>query len=512
MSYKGKVVLIRPENVYNYNNYPPLGLITAGSALKACGYEVVIINCFMEEDALKTISEAIEGAVFAGISIWTSEIPDAYRIIKHIKSTSSVPVVVAGWHCTLFPEQTAAVTEIDYLIAGEGEEHIVTLADMLVAGQKPPRIFIRKMLDMEKLPAPDYSLDHNIERFITSYLTDKLSEYVRQPMRWLPYESSRGCPSQCTFCINVVADNMRYRKKSADKVVDELEELVKKHQLTHLKIIDDNFFVDIKRTRAICEGMIKKGLNVTWDGECRCDYFNERHMNDETLVLLKKSGLIQLTLGIESGSTHTLKLMKKGIKPEQAKFAVKQCDRYGIIPRSSFIIEIPGESIEDIKMTIGFINEMRKYKLFTCGVNTFRPYPKCELTEGLMKQGVLKEPQSFVEWTTRSVIDLYTAAEYVRPWQVDPAFSESASYYLNMESAIRLGNHLIDNPIDRFKNTMFMTIAKVRNRLMFYHFPFDKEMYKRFFVKFYEQKKEFEAKNIVQPQRSTEKKYAHIDV
>ena len=89
------------------------------------------------------------------------------------------------------------------------------------------------MLNLETLPLPDYGIDKNIERFISNYLTDKLSEYVRQPMRWLPYESSRGCPSHCTFCINVVADNTRYRKKSAEKVVSEIEHIVKKYNLTH---------------------------------------------------------------------------------------------------------------------------------------------------------------------------------------------------------------------------------------------------------------------------------------
>ena len=219
MSQNNKVVLIRPMNVYNYNNYPPLGLISMGSALQAKGYDVEIINSPLEQDTLKRVTEALPGALFVGLSIMTSEIPDCYRIMKHIKSISSVPILVGGWHCTLFPEQTAELPEIDYLIPGEGEEHIVALADALKEGRKLPKIFTRKMYDMESLPAPDYSLDHKIERFITSYLTDKLSQIVVQPMRWLPYESSRGCPSQCTFCINVVADNMRYRKKSAKKEI-----------------------------------------------------------------------------------------------------------------------------------------------------------------------------------------------------------------------------------------------------------------------------------------------------
>ena len=489
----GKILLIRPQNVYNYNNYPPLNLISIGSELKAAGYIIKIINSAFEKDSLKTIGRELKDSLFVGISLLTSEVPDAYRIVKFIKENSDIPIVVGGWHCTLFPEQMARCEYLDYVIAGEGEKHIVNIARCIENREKSDsKIFPKKILDLETLHIPDYSIDENIERFITSYLTDKLSEYVELPMRWLPYESSRGCPSHCTFCINVVTDNTRYRKKSAEKVLSEIEQIVKKYNLTHLKIVDDNFFVDIKRVREICEGIIKKDLHITWDGECRCDYFNSHKLNDETLKLCKRSGLIQLTLGIESGSPLTLKLMKKGITTEQAEFAVKKCNEHGIIARSSFILETPGETLKDIKQTISFINRLRKYHFFTCGVGTFRPYPKCELTEKLLKEGFLKEPARFEEWTDRHIIDMYTSAEYIRPWQVNGKYSESAAYYLNMESAVRLGNYQIDRGIDRLKNNIFIFLAKIRNKFMFYKFSFDKNIYKTFLVSFYKRRQELE--------------------
>jgi len=490
---RDKVVLIRPENVYHYNNYPPLNLISLGSKLKQEGYRVKIINCAFEKDPLGKISSELEDVLFAGVSMLTSEAVDAYRVIRHIKEHSDVPVVAGGAHCTLFPEQMARSGYIDHVVAGEGEEHIVKIANMIKSGAKESdKIFPKELLDLESLPLPDYSLDGNIETFISGYLTDKLSEYVRQPMRWLPYESSRGCPSQCTFCINVVTNNNIYRKKSADKVIDEVEHIVKKHRLTHLKIIDDNFFVDIERVRKICSGIIEKGLDITWDGECRCDYFNDRMLNDDTLKLLKRSGLVQLTLGIESGSPRTLKLMKKGITPAQAEEAVKRCDCHGIIARSSFMLEVPGERLDDIKETARLINRLRKYPRFTCGVGTFRPYPRCELTEKLVRDGYLKEPLDFEGWTDRKVIDMYTSAEYIRPWQVNGKYSERAAYYLNMESAVRLGNYQLDDPRDRLKNNIFMSLARARNRFLFYRFDLDKVMYKRFLEDFYEKRQGLE--------------------
>lgn len=488
-----KILLIRPENIYNYNNYPPLGLINIGSVLKLKGYDVKIINCPLEKEPLKTIGKELKDCLFAGITLLTSEIPDAYRIIKFIKENSSIPVVVGGWHCTLYPDQMADCEYIDFVVAGEGEEHILEIADKLKDNiEIGSKTFHKKILDLEKLPIPDYSTDENIEHFISTYLTDKLSEYVTQPMRWLPYDSSRGCPSSCTFCINVVTGNTRYRKKSAGKVISEIEHIVKEYKLTHLKIIDDNFFVDIERVRKICTGIIKRELNITWDAECRCDYFNNEMLNDETLMLAKSSGLVQLTLGVESGSVHTLNLMKKNITPEQGEFAVRKCNEHGIIARSSLIIEIPGETREDIEKTIDFVKRLRKYPYFTCGVQTFRPYPKCELTEKLLKEGYLNEPKTFKEWTDKETINMYVACQYVRPWQVDGKYYESAAFYHTMESGVSLGFHLIDRIIDRLKYKSFIGLAKLRNKLDFYKFPIDKQMYKAFFINFYERKQKSE--------------------
>jgi radical SAM superfamily enzyme YgiQ (UPF0313 family) len=484
-----KILLIRPANVYNYNNYPPLNLILLASALRQHGFETEIINSAFEQDISGAIRERLSGVLFVAITLLTPEVPDGLTIMKSIREHSAVPIIVGGWHCTLFPEQMAASGYVDYVITGEGEEHIVELACLLRDGKRPEnKIFQKKVIDLNSLPEPDYSLEPAVERFIAGYLTDTLSKYVKQPIRWLPYESSRGCPSECTFCINVVTGNTKYRKKDASRVISEIENIVRKYRLTHVKFIDDNFFVDIKRVREICRGILDKKLEISWDAECRCDYFNERILNDDTLALAKKAGLVQLTLGIESGSEHTLDVMRKNITPEQAEFAVQKCNQFGIIARSSFMLEVPGETREDIVTTIRFINRMRKYPWFSCGVGTFRPYPKCELTETLVKEGYLKEPQTLEEWISSDVINMYTAAEYIRPWQVDGKYSVSAAYYLNMESATRLGSHQITRLSDKLINHIFITIARIRNRFLFYRFPVDMNLYKKFVENYYARK------------------------
>ncbi len=487
MSSKNKVLLIRAKNIYNYNNYPPLGLIHLATVLKLNNYEPLIINSHLEADIFATIKKHLNDCLFVGLTLLTGEIPEAYEIMKFIKENSNVPIVVGGWHCTLFPEQTADCEYIDYLIPGEGEERIVEVATIIKEGRKiSSKIFPKQVLDLEKLPTPDYSLDSNIENYIINFLTDKLAGYVRRPMRWLPYDSSRGCPSLCTFCINVVTNNTHYRKKSAEKVLFDIELIVKKYNLSHLKFIDDNFFVDIVRARKICQGIVDKGLNITWDAECRCDYFNDHMINEESLALFKKSGLVQLTLGVESGSQNTLNIMKKGITPIQGENAIKVCSEHGIIPRCAFMIEVPGETMDDIKKTVTFVKKLRKYDHFTCGLQIFRPYPKCELTDKMIKDGTFREPAAFTEWRNKDVIEMYSTHQYIRPWHVNGVYSEAAAYYNTMESGVSLSASMLPNPVDRLILWLFIATAKIRNRLDFYRWPVDRKLYKKFFTRVYQ--------------------------
>ncbi|MBT6228453.1 MAG: hypothetical protein HOI47_17560, partial [Candidatus Scalindua sp.] len=77
-----EIILIRPKNIYNYNNYPPLNLINLASVLKLNKYNVSIINAHLEEDVLAVINKKLEDCLFIGITLLTGDVPDAYRIMK----------------------------------------------------------------------------------------------------------------------------------------------------------------------------------------------------------------------------------------------------------------------------------------------------------------------------------------------------------------------------------------------------------------------------------------------
>ncbi|MFH1401641.1 MAG: radical SAM protein [Parcubacteria group bacterium] len=493
---KKRIVLIKPKNIYGYSAYPPLGLLTIGTVLYENGYDVEIINAAAQRNYKELLLKKCKGVLAVGITSYTSEIKSALEITDIIKKNFKVPIIWGGWHATLFPVQTCQDGNVDFVITNEGDYSMLRLVRSLegknrledvpgIIYKKDGKIFINKStgcLDIETLPLIKYDLVN-----VSDYSSTKLTDYFSRAKNvWLPYQSSRGCPHRCTFCINTVTNNNIYRKKSARKVIEEVRSFIKKYGLTHLRIIDDNFFVDCRRVKEICEGFIKNKFNITWDAECRVDYFKEGHLDDKLLSLCAKSGLIELTLGCESGSQKILDLMKKDVKVEQIVNCVTQCRKYKIIPRCSFMVGIPGESKEDIFMTARLINKLRKIEpRMAWGVATFRPYPKSEMCEDLKKKGVFREPKNLREWTTKKYVEYYTERNYKQPWQTHPELAYNMSFFYTLAGGVLLTNQQIKFNILKKINSFFIKLAEKRTEYLFFKLPIDRYFYSFFHRMYY---------------------------
>jgi len=475
------VLLVRPANVYGVYNYPPLGLILIGTALAEEGYKIEIMTHEDESSFESDLVKKARGAFAVGITATTAEIQDGIRLARALRNSfdRKLPLIWGGWHTTLFPEQMGVSMLVDYAVTGDGESSALLVAQHILQGDdlSGMKVVRSPNCDLDKLALPRYDLLANIESYITRPLTDKFQEYYQGALRWLPYESSRGCPHDCAFCINVVADNRKYRCKDAQKVAMELSGLVSKYDLTHVKFIDDNFFVQVDRVRQIFEERARLGLRFTWDAECRVDYFRDGFVDEKLLRFLKRQGLVQLTLGVESGSVAKLERMRKGIHPKQAENAVELCVKQDIVTRCSFILDIPGDTREDILETTRFINQIRRFPKVVCGVHTYRPYPRSKLCEDLIRQGLFYQPSTLEGWENESCVRQYTDTTMERTWQTNFRLSSRVSFYQSLESAFWLKAHQLTNPVARLVNQIFIALARFRNRNQIYAFPLDRGLY-----------------------------------
>ncbi|MGD2207406.1 MAG: radical SAM protein, partial [Anaerolineae bacterium] len=168
--------------------------------------------------------------------------------------------------------------------------------------------------------------------------------------------SSRGCPYRCTFCLwPDVLYGHKFRARSAENVVDEIEEAVRTYGHDEIYFDDDTFTIDRQRVMDITRLIIERGLHkeLEWIAQCRVDTVDR-----EMLEAMKAANCGYILFGVESGSPQMLKKMRKGITLDKVRAAFKLTRDVGIKTQAFFLFGIPGETPETIRETIEFAKEL----------------------------------------------------------------------------------------------------------------------------------------------------------
>lgn len=234
-----------------------------------------------------------------------------------------------------FLEKTRDI--IDKIIVGEGEILLLKLLQGKLPGEK--RVYtIRdidgELLDLSTAPVPDFS-------------DFELAYYP-----YLGAYTSRSCPFQCSFCVETVAWG-KYRKKSPQRVVSELQQLYRLHG-NQLFFMGDSLLNPV--ITPLSRQLIKSGLSMYWDGYLRAD---RNVCSTENTMLWRRAGFYRARLGLESGSQRILDLIDKRITVKQSKKAISALAYAGIKTTSFWIVGHPGETEEDFQMTLHLLEELK---------------------------------------------------------------------------------------------------------------------------------------------------------
>ena len=179
--------------------------------------------------------------------------------------------------------------------------------------------------------------------------------------RSLTTVSSRGCPYACAFCYRGAQGERNYRMRSAKSLRGEVEWLLKTYDLDFVGFPDDNFAVDKRRINLLPEAF--QGLIFRWGTHTRLDEADERLEN------MAAAGCVYIGFGAESAAVRTLTRMQKGgfilrrglTDVNGFKFPVtmyegiKKCKEVGIHANCTWIMGYPGETLDDLKTSVGFI-------------------------------------------------------------------------------------------------------------------------------------------------------------
>ncbi len=266
---------------------------------------------------------------------------------------------------------------IDYVFSGEADNSFPLFLKRLAAGESLkgiPGLILRengrsvttapadRVYNMDALPDPDFG----------DYFEAAKSSPLRSRLKpQLLIETSRGCwwgvKQHCSFC-GLNGETLAFRAKSAERVLAELERQAARYGARHFLAVDNVMPHDYLRT--VLPALKKHRLGVTLFYEIR------PNLRRDQLQLMREAGVVTVQPGIESLSTHVLKLMKKGVRPIQSIQLLKWCREFGIEVLWNLIYGFPGETAEDyeeIARHASAIPHLKPPTVVPIGMDRFSP-------------------------------------------------------------------------------------------------------------------------------------------
>ena len=398
-------------------NYFPIGLLSLATVLLKHGLrcELVDINNYfygkelteelLDAYILEKLLPRIMGETpdLIGIGcLFSGAFRNLLKIARRIKKDfPEILIVIGGMHATTFAKDILKrYSFVDYIILGEGEYSFLQLVKSLAEKctifetidglafrrdgeiiENPKSHFIK---DLDRLPFIDYSI-LNVEEYHnmdTSNWYNPKGLKIGQPF---PIISSRSCPNRCSFCSMWLVQGPKFRSRLSENVLDELEYLYDKYGVRYFQFMDDNMTFDRRRALEIFRGIIKRKLDIQFDTP---NGLGIRHLDKELIDAMVASGMVMLSVAIESGSEYIRnQVMHKNLKTQKIYEVIESAARYHhLFIKGFFIVGMPQDTHETLQASYDMIKNLPLDKI---SVNYATPYPGTELFNYCLKNNLL---------------------------------------------------------------------------------------------------------------------------
>ena len=404
-----RILLYNPDNGVTRNFMPHLWMFLL-QALTPAGHEVVLIDGNaqpMDEAGIaRFVREQNIGLV--GIGAMTRMIAKAYRMADAIRAVG-VPVVMGGPHVTEEADEAlgrnGGPRHADAVALGEADETWPRIVADAERGQLKDIYAPVDAFGQESKPSlkeyPAIPWDKiNLAQF--NLVPDMVKSTLQRigegwgTFRIIPMESGRGCPYGCEFCTvtGFFGDSIRFRTN--ESVVNELLLLKARAKSEGGQIavffIDDNFAINIKRTKSLLRDIIAAGAQVHWVAQISANL-----LRDEELVdLIAASGGKWVFIGMESIDPTNLADVNKGFnKPGEYAAVLQRLAARNVYAITSFIFGMDNDTVGVAERTL---KEIRTWPAGLPIFGLLTPLPATPLYKRLEAAGRLTRPKHWQEF------------------------------------------------------------------------------------------------------------------
>jgi radical SAM superfamily enzyme YgiQ (UPF0313 family) len=320
-------------------------------------------------------------------------LPQAKEVVALCRANSNATVVVGGSGFTVSPVAIFDYLEPDFGVAGEGEIAFRDLVDRLEKksdwsdlpglvwreGQKPGRVRMnprRHIEDLDALRPPRREFFDN-ERYAAA--GGFANVIVKQ-----------GCGFRCLYCDGPHAMGSRWRKKSPERVADEVESLEKDLGVTVAYFSDAIFNYPLEHAKEVCRAIIRRNISVHW-----ATSFHPAFADRQLVELMREAGCSAISLGCDTCSEKMLKVLRKGFTKEHLRAAMDMFEEMEINYILSLLIGGPGEDRQTVEESVAFLKDRRPFMLDFCvGI---RLMPGTALREIAIQEGVISADDPLME-------------------------------------------------------------------------------------------------------------------
>ncbi|MEA3435148.1 MAG: radical SAM protein [Thermodesulfobacteriota bacterium] len=377
----------------------PLGILYILSSIKSAGHNVSFINCHSPKkhklpipdefsyldkyisnsnpalsfpfknyyhfglsfQEIKRQIKSTDADIYFISSLFTPYFQETDEIINIIKRTNPLAkIVVGGYHAALYPEYYLRNLDVDFVIEGEGEQSSVQLLDSLINNKdllKVPNLAYRKKDEIIKTGKSSIKEINTIPFPSREFLKER--DFKMYKTRAVSMITSRGCPNRCDFCTGRIIWGKKYRVRSIESVMSEIDECIKQFKVKIINFEDDNIFASKSRTFELLKELYayQRIHDVDLDFTAMNGISIEQ-LDEEILNLMKQAGFRELNISLVSYSEQLQKVYKRPFNSEKFADIANIAKGLGMNVRSYFILGLPGQTKEEIEDTINFLKSL----------------------------------------------------------------------------------------------------------------------------------------------------------
>ncbi len=368
-------------------------------------YDVSILDCNADNLSLEEAVEQIKSRTpdYIGISCLAVDYAKgAHAIAGAVKKCLPETVtILGGVYGTLMPEIAMEDKYIDYSVLGEGELVLKPLLECIekkklpdqmdgVAYRNGDEVVIKPQIDfitdLDSLPLPAYD-KVDFRKYCYTEVKFSFAD-SRDAVPAAKMYTSRGCPVGCNFCAVEHIAAKKFRARSVENVLDEMQFLIDTYGIQEIVFYDDNILFDRKRAEQIFQGMIDRKFNIKFKPVNVAVY----RLDEKMLDLMKEAGCTTLVFAIESANDRVLKeIMGKPLSIKKVRGVVGYAKSLGFKCAGLYVIGNPGETWDEIRNTIDFAESLHIYSHFSIAT----PLPKTRLYHQVKEMNMLVSDFSF---------------------------------------------------------------------------------------------------------------------